>query len=147
MGKISLPVPGEHKLKFAMIDPRDVAGAAATILLLPKEKLSKFLALGRVQVHGPEVKSFGDMAAVLSKACGKEITVNQVPPDAWAAALVGYGMTEYFASSFKETVQICAGEMEPQRPHSNENHPLLLEVWKPKYTADDWSRDHAAAFS
>ena len=38
-GKITWPVTAEHKAKFAAIYPRDIAGAAAAILLQPKEKL------------------------------------------------------------------------------------------------------------
>ena len=87
-----------------MIDTRDVAGAATAILLANKDKLAEFLALGRVQLHGPELKTFADKAAALSKACGKEIAVNAVPPDAWVAAMVGYGLLEDFARSFKDTV-------------------------------------------
>ena len=103
-GKITWPVPGDSPAPFAMIDTRDVAGAATAILLANKDKLAEFLALGRVQLHGPELKTFADKAAALSKACGKEIAVNTVPPDAWVAAMVGYGLLEDFARSFKDTV-------------------------------------------
>ena len=103
-GKITWPVPGDSPAPFAMIDTRDVAGAATAILLANKDKLAEFLALGRVQLHGPELKTFADKAAALSKACGKEIAVNAVPPDAWVAAMVGYGLSEGFARSFKDTV-------------------------------------------
>lgn len=95
-----------------------MAGAAVAILLQPKAKLDEFLAAGRVQVHGPELLSFGDKALALSKATGKEIVVNSIPPDQWIAAMVGFGLTERFASSFADTVcarahityQICMGE-------------------------------------
>ena len=69
------------------VDTRDVAGAAVA-LLLPKEKLDEFLAVGRIQVHGLELLSFGDQAAALSNATGKKIVVNSIPPDDWIAAMV-----------------------------------------------------------
>ena len=87
-----------------MVDTRDVAGAAVAILLSPKPKLEEFLAVGHVQVHGPEAITFADKAAALSKATGKEITVNSIPPEAWVAAMVGYGLSETFAASFADTV-------------------------------------------
>lgn len=146
-GKITWPVPGDSPAPFAMIDTRDVAGAATAILLADKDKLAEFLALGRVQLHGPELKTFADKAAVLSKACGKEIAVNAVPPDAWVAAMVGYGLSEDFARSFKDTILIVSGKEEGKRPICNETSPLLLQIWKPKHTLADWAKDHAALFA
>ncbi|GAX73012.1 hypothetical protein CEUSTIGMA_g464.t1 [Chlamydomonas eustigma] len=56
-GHISMPV-ADNTSTFAMIDPRDVAGAAVAILVQPTEKLQQFLSLRQVQVHRPERKSF-----------------------------------------------------------------------------------------
>jgi uncharacterized protein YbjT (DUF2867 family) len=131
----------------AMVDTRDVAGAAAAILLQPKEKLEDFIKLRYVQVHGPELKTFAEKAEALSKATGKTITVNTIPPEAFSSVLQGFGMSEYFANSFTDTILTVGGGKEGERPHDTECSPLLLEVWKPMYTVDMWAKDHASLFA
>lgn len=145
-GTITYPVANPSANKFAMVDPRDVAGAAVALLTLPSEKLKPFLAAGHVEVHGPEEVSFADKAKALGDAIGKEVTLKYLDPDAWSKVLESYGMTEYFARSFKDTVLIAAGENPPKRPILPKSSPLLLEVWQPKYTVRQWAEDNKAAF-
>ncbi len=101
-GKISAPVSGNGP-RVTMIDPRDVGTAAAAILRLPAAGLAPFLAARKIEVKGATRANFADVAAALSKAVGYEITVQQVPRDAWASALMGFGVPRVFAMSFLET--------------------------------------------
>jgi uncharacterized protein YbjT (DUF2867 family) len=144
-GKISLPVKGDC-VPFAVIDPRDVGAAGATILLQPKDVVDKFLAAGYVEIHGPEPKTYADHAAAISAVIGKEITINTVPEEAWVSALVSVGLTEYFSRSFKDTVMIAAGAKPQAREMGQQTTPLLASVWSPKVTLADWAKEWGPAF-
>ena len=146
-GKITFPVDSTSSaFKFAMVDPRDVAGAAAALLTLPLDKLQPFLASGYVEVHGPEEISFNDQARAIGEVISKDVTINYIDPDAWQKVLESYGMTEYFARSFKETVLHVAGKIPPKRPLLSKSSPLLLEVWQPQYNVKAWAEANKAAF-
>lgn len=146
-GKISWPVDAEKSVMSAYVDPRDVGTAAAAILLANEAKFAEFLALGRVEVHGPEPVNFAIQAREISAANGgKPLEFQKVDGAAWSSALQGFGLSKHFADSFLATVQIMGGEKEGPRPHTNENSPLLLTVWKPTRTLSAWAKEFGAAF-
>jgi uncharacterized protein YbjT (DUF2867 family) len=89
-GRIFAPV-GEAKI--AMIDPRDVAAAAAAALLTDGHD-------GRTYViSGPEAVTYAGVAQDLSVATGRAISFVDVPDEAAHSALVESGAPEWFADS------------------------------------------------
>ncbi len=83
-----------------MVDPRDVATAAVTILLQPLDVFNQVLASRSIEVHGPTLISFTDKAAALSEAVGYTVKLNTIPAAHWIDTLVSYGMSRHFATSF-----------------------------------------------
>jgi uncharacterized protein YbjT (DUF2867 family) len=92
-GAIFLPAAGA---KIAMVDPRDVARAAALLLTDPgfadQAGVTHYLT-------GPEAVTFDDVAAALSDLTGRAIGFVPVPDDAARAQLVESGMPAWFASN------------------------------------------------
>ena len=97
-------------------------------------------AAGKLEIHGPEMTSFQEQVAKLSKAVGYDIKINKVPGSGWVGALVGFGMTKLFAESFLDTVEIVDLKKEPKRPVQTKTSELLLSIYKPQYTVDDWCK-------
>ena len=137
-GQITWPTKGNAKR--AMIDTRDVASACALILTLPSADLKRFLATKIVEVHGPELLNFKELADIVSKALGYTITINAVPPAAWQKALEGLGIPRTFARSFLNTVLELAGDRPMKSPYVSTTSPLLTAYgWEAQYKASDWA--------
>ena len=79
--------------RISMVDTRDVAAVAAVALTEPGH------AGARYDVTGPEALSYTDVAAKLTQAMGRQITYVAAPDDAVRRALVGAGLSEWFASA------------------------------------------------
>ncbi len=75
-----------------MIATRDIAGRAADLL----QDLS-WSGSQAVPLLGPRDLSYADAAAVLSDALGRPIAAQQVPPEALAQQLKGFGATNDWA--------------------------------------------------
>eukprot|EP00466_Bigelowiella_natans_P013257 jgi/Bigna1/39626/e_gw1.34.81.1 len=135
-GTMSWPVKGDAKNPF--IDTRDVGNAAAEILASDSETLKKFIAAKKIELHGPEMTSFQDQIAKLSKAVGYEIKIKEVPGAAWVGALMGFGMSKLFANSLLETVNMCEKKKKTYRPVVAKTSELMLSIYKPQYTINDW---------
>jgi uncharacterized protein YbjT (DUF2867 family) len=89
-GAIFLPAEGA---RVAMIDPRDVAEAAAAVLTSDGHD-------GRTYVlTGPEAVTFHDVARELSAVLGRRIGFVPVPDEAALGQLVGAGVPEWFATN------------------------------------------------
>ena len=65
-GQITYPASGNGQ-KCAYVDPRDVASAAATILMLPGDLLATFVAAQSIEVHGPKMLNLAENIKV--RAC------------------------------------------------------------------------------
>ena len=79
--------------RISMVDTRDVAAAAATVLTEPGHAGAHY------DVTGPEALSYADVAAKLTSATGRHITYVGAPDDAVRQALLGAGLDEWFASA------------------------------------------------
>jgi uncharacterized protein YbjT (DUF2867 family) len=79
--------------RISMVDTRDVATVAAVALTEPGH------AGARYDVTGPEALSYADVAAKLTIAMGRRISYVDAPDDAVRQALLGAGLTEWFASA------------------------------------------------
>ena len=100
-------------------------------------------------MHGPSRANFGDVAKALSAAVGYSIQIQQVPRDAWAAVLKGFGIPRVFAHSFLETVEQADGVVPPgyecygPPAWPTETSPELLALgWKAK-TLEEWAASEA----
>ena len=79
--------------RISMVDTRDVAAVAAVALTEPGH------AGARYDVTGPEALSYTDVAAKLTSAMGRHISYVGASDDAVRQALLGAGLTKWFASA------------------------------------------------
>jgi uncharacterized protein YbjT (DUF2867 family) len=79
--------------RISMVDTRDVAAVAAVALTEPGHAGAHY------DVTGPEALSYTDVAAKLTNAMGRRISYIATPDDAARQALIGAGLTEWFANA------------------------------------------------
>jgi uncharacterized protein YbjT (DUF2867 family) len=79
--------------RISMVDTRDVAAVAAVVLSEPGHAGAHY------DVTGPQELSYADVAAKLSSAMGRRISYVAAPDDAVRQALLGAGLTTWFASA------------------------------------------------
>ncbi len=98
-GAIYLPM-GDGKV--GMVDARDIAEVAATVLRSGGHE-------GKIYpLTGSESLSQSDVAAKLSVPLGKEIKYVNVPPEAAKNAMTGMGMPDWLADSMVEMGQMIS---------------------------------------
>lgn len=89
-GRLFLPA-GEARV--AMIDPRDVAAVAATVLARMSDE-------GRTyRLTGMESLAFAEVADRLSGTIGRPVVYVDVPPEGARAAMLGSGMPEWLVDN------------------------------------------------
>ena len=135
-GRISWPVSGDGMAAF--VDPRDIGNAAAAILTSDSKTFEKFIAARKIEIHGPKFTSYQEHIAKLAKAVGYEIKINTVSGSAWVDAMVGIGVSKLLAESYLDTIEIVDGKKKPYRAWTQRTSELLLSIYKPRYTVDDW---------
>ena len=79
--------------RISMVDTRDVAAVAALALTEPGHAGAHY------DVTGPEALSYADVAARLTSAMGRPVSYVGASDDAVRQALLGAGLTEWFASA------------------------------------------------
>jgi uncharacterized protein YbjT (DUF2867 family) len=79
--------------RISMVDTRDVGAVAAVVLTEPGHAGAGY------DVTGPEALSYDDVAAKLSEALGRHISYADAPDDAVRQALLGAGLTPWFAGA------------------------------------------------
>ena len=79
--------------RLSMVDTRDVAAVAAVALTEPGHAGAHY------DVTGPEALSYADVAARLTGALGRRISYVDAPDDAVRQALLGAGLSEWFAGA------------------------------------------------
>jgi len=79
--------------RISMVDTRDVAAVAAVVLTEPGHTGAHY------DVTGPEALSYADVAARLTTALGRRISYAGASDDAVRRALLGAGLTEWFANA------------------------------------------------
>jgi hypothetical protein len=105
-GQITYPTAGTGQ-PTNMIDPRDLASAAAHILKLPGDLLATFVAAQIIEVHGKESLNLADNVEALSKAVGYPIKINVVSFEDWVDTMVSRGRTLLPFSSFPSRNPPC----------------------------------------
>lgn len=138
-GQITYPTTGDGE-PVAMVDPRDVAAAAAAILVLPGDQLASFVEERLIEVHGKGLINLSENVKVLAEAVGYPIEINEVPLSAWIDTMVGYGMPRVFARAFGGTIMKVDGKMMADGATTQTSSTLLTSIgWEPKYDAADWA--------
>lgn len=94
-GVFSSPVAAD--LRLPTVATRDVA-AVAVRLLVDRD----WTGTGEVPVLGPADLSFADIAAVVSDVLGRTVRYQQVPGEAFKAAMIGAGLSEAMAQGMVE---------------------------------------------
>jgi len=79
--------------RISMVDTRDVAAVAAVILTEPGHTGASY------DITGPEALSYGDVAAKLTSALGRQISYVDAPDDAVRQGLLAAGLTDWFATA------------------------------------------------
>jgi len=79
--------------RISMVDTRDVGAVAAVVLTEPGH------AGARYDVTGPEALSHADVAGKLTRALGRQITYVDAPDEAVRGALLGAGLSAWFADA------------------------------------------------
>ena len=79
--------------RISMVDTRDVAAVAGAVLTESGHAGAHY------DITGPEALSYGDVAARLSAALGREVEYVDAPDDAVRSALLGFGLDEWFVEA------------------------------------------------
>lgn len=90
--------------RIGMVDARDVAAVAASIAASPAPHAGKTYWL-----TGPELISYGDVAAVLSRLLGRTISYRELTFDEDAGAMIRAGVPEQIAEMNAQAASLTAG--------------------------------------
>lgn len=121
--------------RIGMIDPRDVAAAAAVLLTTPGHEGKEYV------VTGPAAITFQEVADDLTAATGRTVTYVDVPPNAARAALVAAGMPDWLV----QHLHAIFGVIREDGLAVTTGTVRDLTGREPRRFAD-FARDHAAAF-
>jgi len=131
-GSIFAPAAGA---RIAMIDPRDVAAAAAALLAEGGHEGDT------ITVTGPTAITYDDVAEALSAVTGRSVAFVPVPDEAALAGLVDAGMPEWLAGNLVRLF----GLLRAGAAAETSDGVRALTGAEPRSFAD-FTRDHAAAF-
>ncbi len=123
--------------RVGMIDARDVAAVAAGIAASPAPHTGKTYWL-----TGPELISYSDVAAVLSKLLGRPITYRELSFEHDKDAMIRAGVPEPIAEMNAQAFTMIA---EGDAEWVTEDVPSLLR--RPARSFEQFASDYAAAFS
>lgn len=123
--------------EVAMIDTRDIAAAAANVLVAPGPHAGR-----TYELTGGEALSEKDATAVLAEALGREISFTEISDEAAAAGLSQAGLPDWLVGDLVALGQMArAGYMARVSPDVEE----LLG--RPPRSFADFAADHRSAFS
>jgi uncharacterized protein YbjT (DUF2867 family) len=89
--------------RVSMVDTRDVAAVGAVLLTDSGHRAEA------LEVTGPVALSYDDVAAILSRALGRQTTYVEVPDDAVRQTLAGFGLDPWMSESLVELFQDYRG--------------------------------------
>jgi len=114
--------------QFSPIDTADIAEIAGKILLDPKPHIGQAYVL-----TGPELLTYGDEAAILSKLRGSEVKFVNMPVDKYAAMLEQYGQKKWNAKAVSQLEEIIlkgyAAVVDPTAEKLLGRKPAEVEEW------------------
>lgn len=123
--------------RVGFVDTRDVAAVAAQITASPGPHTGK-----TYQLTGPELLSYADVAAVLSKVLGHPIGFSERTVEEDKQAMMSVGVPEPIAAMNAHAVSLIA---EGEAAWLSEDVPAILG--RPARTFGRFATDHVAAFS
>ena len=122
-GAFFLPIDGDRKTRHAAT--RDI-GASGARLLLDRTWTGQ----GGLAVLGPEDLSMNDIAGIMTEVLEKPIRFQQVPADAYKAALLQHGASEHFAQSLATMYAAKNSGLDEAEPRTAENTtPTTFRQW------------------
>ena len=132
-GAFYLPMRASRQ---SLVDVRDIAAVAATALTEPGHD-------GQVyEITGPELLSYADVAATLSRVLGKPIRYVDVPPEAARDAMLKAGMPVWNVDAFTAMSEaFAAGRFEYT------TDVVERVTGQPPIRFEQFVREHAVAFA
>ena len=131
-GQLFAPAGGAE---IAMIDPRDVAEAAAVLLMTGTHD-------GEVLTFsGPQAITYDHIADILTRVVGKPVAFIPVPDDAARGAMVGAGLPEWLAGNLVTLFRLLRGGAGAEVTDT-----FQRVVGRAPRTFAEWATDHASAF-
>jgi uncharacterized protein YbjT (DUF2867 family) len=122
--------------KLGAIDPWDVAAAAKAALTAPGHENVGY------ELTGPELLSFGDMAAVLSKVTGRPIRHVEISEAAQGEIFAKMGLPKYAVDGLVETFSLVrAGRF------AYLTHDVEKATGRKPRAFETWAREHVSAFA
>lgn len=132
MDKIFAPAEGA---KIAMIDPRDVATAAAVVLTTSGHEGKTY------ELSGPAAITYEQVAADVSASVGRQIQFVAVPDEAARQGLLEAGMPIWFADAFVSLFELLRkGQAE------NATDGVRALTGREPRSFAQFARDHAGIF-
>ncbi|MER6988769.1 NAD(P)H-binding protein [Saccharopolyspora hirsuta] len=128
-------VAGPDIARTPVVDERDVAAAAAAVLLADDDRFGR----GPHVLTGPEVLSRADQVAQLGAALGRRLRFEPVPTDLARSRMLADGRPEVLVEAL-----IAAAEHRPESTRTTECVQRL--TGRPPRTFAQWAADHAAEF-
>ncbi len=122
--------------RVALIDPRDIAAVAATVLTRPGHEGQAY------PLCGPEALGPAEEVGILAEVLGRPLRYVEVSPEDAHRAMVERGMPPELADA---VVAKAATTLEPGVAVPDRALSRLLDT--PPRTFRAWARDHAAAFA
>ncbi len=121
--------------RVAYVDARDVAEAAARVLLEPGHQYKTY------ELTGPEALNGEEVAERFTTATGKPVRYVGVSPDAAADSMRTTGMPEWYIGMLLELF-----ELQRNGTSARITPTLRTLLGRPPRTVAEFARDHAAAF-
>jgi len=131
-GQMFAPAAGA---RIAMIDPRDVAEAAA-VLLTSGTHTGETLT-----ISGPEAITYDRIAEILTSVAGKPVAFIPVPDEAARQAMIGTGMPAWLAGNLVTLFRLLR-----EGAGAEVADAFQRVVGRPPRTFAEWASDYAAAF-
>ena len=118
-----------------MIDPRDVAEAAAMVLMTDAH------AGETLTLSGPQAITYDQIAEILTRITGRPVAFIPVPDDAARATMVERGMPEWLAGNLVTLFRLLRGGAGAEVTDS-----FQRVVGRAPRTFAEWAADHASLF-
>jgi uncharacterized protein YbjT (DUF2867 family) len=114
--------------KTSYIDVRDIAGAAANILLSPEKHYGQ-----SYELNGPEAVTYSDLAARISHVAGKPVAYVDIPEAAQRKSMLELGMPAWQVEALLELQQYYVsgkgGDVDQILPGLLQRAPRTLDAF------------------
>ncbi|WBO23800.1 NmrA family NAD(P)-binding protein [Sphingomonas abietis] len=111
--------------KFPTCATADIAAAAANLLLD-----HGWTGQGHIAVLGPEDLSFDEMAVILSETIGRSVAFQQIPMDAFAQRIAGFGMSEVIVQGYVDMMTAKNEGLDNAEPRTaGATSPTSFRTW------------------